>query len=161
MSKSVGVNIGRDRLSAWVLSAGIAAAGGVLYAHLVLSFAPQSFFFDMTFLLLTMVILGGPTVSGALVGAVVISVLTEFLRRQESGFTLGPIEVDQAFGLTTIVLGLIVLLMVIVRPTGLLGRWELDEWIGRGMRRHKARRVAADESRRTARARGEGEARER
>lgn len=160
-SKSAGVNIGRDRLAAWVLSAGVAAAGGVLYAHLVLSFAPQSFFFDMTFLLLTMAILGGPTVSGALVGAAVISVLTEFLRRQESGFTLGPIEVNEAFGLTTIVLGLIVLLMVIVRPTGLLGRWELDEWIGRGVRRHKARRVAAVEGRRAAGARAEEEARDR
>lgn len=140
-SQAVGVDIKRARYAAWVLSAGIAAVSGVLYAHLILAFAPQQFFFDLTFLLIVMAIVGGTTVSGAVIGAAGITVVTEFLRRQEGGFTLGPIEVGEAFGLTTLVLGLLVLLTVVLRPGGLLGRWELDEWLGRAVRARRTRRA--------------------
>jgi branched-chain amino acid transport system permease protein len=137
----VGVDIKRARYAAWVLSAGIAGVSGVLYAHLILAFAPQQFFFDLTFLLLVMAIIGGSTVSGAVIGAAGITVLTEFLRRQEDGFSLGPIHVNAAFGLTTLVLGVAVLVTIIRRPNGVFGRWELDEWLGRGIRRLAARRA--------------------
>jgi branched-chain amino acid transport system permease protein len=140
-SQAVGVDIKRARYAAWVLSAGIAAVSGVLYAHLILAFAPQQFFFDLTFLLLVMAIVGGSTVSGAVVGAAGVTILTEFLRRQESGFDLGPLHVGEAFGLTTLALGVAVLLTVILRPDGLLGRWELDESLGRALRRLRARRA--------------------
>lgn len=140
-SQAAGVDIKRARYAAWVLSAGIAAVSGVLYAHLILAFAPQQFFFDLTFLLIVMAIVGGSTVSGAVVGAAGVTIVTEFLRRQEGGFTLGPIEVGEAFGLTTLALGIAVLLTVVLRPDGLLGRWELDEWLGRGLRRLRARRA--------------------
>jgi branched-chain amino acid transport system permease protein len=139
-SQAVGVDIKRARLAAWVLSAGIASISGVLYAHLILAFAPQQFYFDLTFVLIVMVIIGGPTVSGAVIGAGAVTVLTEILRRGESGFSLGPIHVHQAFGLTTLVLGLVVLVTVILRPGGLLGRWELDEWLKRGLARASGRR---------------------
>lgn len=139
-SQAVGVDIKRARYAAWVLSAGIAGVSGVLYAHLILAFAPQQFFFDLTFLLLVMAIVGGATVSGAVIGAAAITVATEFLRRQEGGFQIGPIHVEEAFGLTTLVIGLAVLITIIRRPEGLLGRWELDEWIGRGLGRLRARR---------------------
>lgn len=141
-SQAVGVDIKRARYAAWVLSAGIAAASGVLYAHLILAFAPQQFYFDLTFLLIVMVIIGGPTVSGAVIGAGAVTLITEILRRGESGFTIGPIHVEQAFGLTTLVLGLLVFITVVVRPNGLLGRWELDEWLARGFSRLRARRAS-------------------
>lgn len=142
-SQAVGVDIKRARYAAWVLSAGIAAVSGVLYAHLILAFAPQQFYFDLTFLLIVMVIIGGPTVSGAVVGAGAVTLITEILRRGESGFTIGPIHVEQAFGLTTLVLGLIVFITIVLRPNGLLGRWELDEWLTRGWSRLRARGAAA------------------
>ena len=154
-SRAVGVDVMRGRLAAWVLSAGMAAASGALYAHLILAFAPQQFYFDLTFLLIVMAIVGGPTVSGAVVGVTAISVVTEFLRRQEDGFHLGPLHIHQAFGLTTLVLGVLVLATVILRPDGLLGRWEIDEWFGRLRARLRRRKritspgsaTAADDAR--------------
>jgi branched-chain amino acid transport system permease protein len=143
-SRAVGVDVTRARLAAWVLSAGLAAVSGALYAHLILAFAPEQFFFDLTFLLLVMAIVGGPSVSGAVVGAAGISIVTEFLRRREAGFSVGPIHVHEAFGLTTLVLGILVLATVILRPEGLLGRWELDEWIGRLRARWRRGTSASD-----------------
>lgn len=145
---AMGADITRSRLAAWVLSAVIAGVGGVLYAHFILGFAPEQFFFDLTFTLLVMVVLGGPTVSGAVVGATAVTVATEILRRGERGFSLGPIEIEQAFGLTTIGLGLAVLGTMILRQNGLLGRWELDEWLVRGwsaIARRRARSASATE----------------
>jgi branched-chain amino acid transport system permease protein len=140
-SRAVGVDIVRARWVAWVLSAAVAAAAGVLWANYFLALAPQDFYFDLTFSLLVMVIIGGPTVSGVVVGAASITVVTEFLRRREnSGIHIGPISSSHLFGLTTIVLGLLVVLTMIFRSEGLLGRWELDEWLGRAVRRLSAGR---------------------
>jgi branched-chain amino acid transport system permease protein len=138
---AMGADMMRSRLAAWVVSAAIAGVGGVLYAHFILGFAPEQFFFDLTFTLLVMVVLGGPTVSGAVVGATAVTIATEVLRRGERGFSLGPIHVEQAFGLTTIGLGVAVLGTMILRQNGLLGRWELDEWLVRAWARVTGRRA--------------------
>lgn len=136
VSQAVGVDLTRARWSAWVLSAAIAAAAGVLWANYFLAIAPQDFYFDLTFSLLVMVIIGGPTVSGVVVGGAAVTVVSEFLRRREnSGLDVGPLHIGHLLGLTTIVLGLIVVLTMIFRPEGLLGRWELDQWLGRAVRR--------------------------
>jgi branched-chain amino acid transport system permease protein len=121
------VNMTMARLAAWVLSAGIAAVGGVLYAHYILSVAPTSFYFELTFLVLVMLIVGGRSVSGAVIGALIISVIAEFLRRAENA--------TERFGLSTLVLATIFVGIIIVRPGGLLGRWELDEVLTRAKRR--------------------------
>jgi branched-chain amino acid transport system permease protein len=135
-SRAVGVDVARARWCAWVLSAAVAAAAGVLWANYFLAIAPQDFYFDLTFSLLVMVIIGGPTVSGVVVGGAAVTVVSEFLRRREnSSIVLGPIHIGQLLGLTTIVLGLLVVLAMIFRPEGLLGRWELDQWLARGLRR--------------------------
>jgi branched-chain amino acid transport system permease protein len=127
VARALGVNMTMARLAAWVLSAGIAAVGGVLYAHYILSVAPTSFYFELTFLVLVMLIVGGRSVSGAVIGALIISVIAEFLRRAENA--------TERFGLSTLVLATIFVGIIIVRPGGLLGRWELDEVLTRAKRR--------------------------
>ena len=74
-----------------------------------------------------MVIVGGRSVSGAVIGAAAIAVLNEFLRRGENSI--------ERFGLSTMVLAAIFVAMMILRSEGLLGRWELDELIARWARR--------------------------
>ncbi len=135
VARAIGVNLPLARLAAWVLSAGIAAVGGVLYAHFILSLAPTSFDFDLTFVILVMVIVGGRSVSGAVLGAAVIAVLNEVLRQSE-------IAVGKQ-GLSTTVVAVIFLLMMILRPEGLLGRWELDELLVRGLRMRRRRPAAS------------------
>ena len=126
-ARASGVDVARARLVMWVASAAIAGLGGALYAHFVLAILPKAFHFQLTFFVVTMVIVGGHSVAGALVGAGSVTLIAEFLRRAENGFAIGPLSLDNAPGLTTIVLGLVIVVMMIVRPKGLLGRWELDE----------------------------------
>lgn len=123
---AVGVHIRRERLIAWVLSAMIMAASGALLAHFLGAFSPKKFYFTDTFFLLSMLIVGGMgTVTGAIVGAVTITLVTELLRRLESGLTLGGVELPQIFGTTQIGIGLIILAAMFWKSGGLAG---LKEW---------------------------------
>ena len=132
VARAVGVSITSARLVAWVLSAAMAGLGGALYAHFILAVAPTAFYFELTFVILVMLIVGGRSVSAAVLGAAVISVISELLRRTESA--------TGRFGTSTLVLALIFMIMMIVRPEGLLGRWELEELGVRGWRRFRSRR---------------------
>ena len=67
-----------------------------------------------------------------------MTVLTELLRRVEGGFTLGPSHIGDAPGLSTLGVGLLIILTMSVRPQGVLGRWEFDELIARRRRRRRA-----------------------
>ncbi len=73
-----------------------------------------------------MLIVGGmSTVTGAFTGAVVITLVTEILRRFESGFTLFGFEMPTIFGTTQIGIGLIILAAMFRKANGLAG---LKEW---------------------------------
>lgn len=127
-ARSMGVNVTRLRLLAWVISASIVATAGVLHGHFLGAFSPREFFFVQTFTLLAMLIVGGSqTVTGALGGTALLTIVGEFLRRLESGFQIGPLSVPPIFGLTAIASALAILIVMYRRPEGLFGRREIDE----------------------------------
>ncbi|NNE23530.1 MAG: branched-chain amino acid ABC transporter ATP-binding protein/permease [Rhizobiales bacterium] len=125
---AMGVNVRRQRLISWVLSAGLVAIAGVLIGHFLGAFSVKKFYFVDTFALLAMLIVGGmATVSGALAGAVLITLVSEFLRRIEGGVDILGYQTPQLFGTTQIGIGLIILLVMYKKSGGLLDRLELDE----------------------------------
>jgi branched-chain amino acid transport system permease protein len=132
-ARAIGVNVVKRRLLAWTLSAGIAAAAGVLLAHFLGAFSPSKFYFDDTLTLLTMLIVGGmTTVSGAVLGTVAVTLTIEILRRVESGIDLFGYQTPEIFGVTEAGLCLLILFVMYKRPAGLFGRLELGEtWFGR------------------------------
>ena len=72
-ASAAGVDIGRYRLLALVISSALAGAAGALYASTFAYVDPDILSFHWTAMLLTMVILGGAgSVPGAMLGAVVI-----------------------------------------------------------------------------------------
>ncbi len=82
--KAMGLNVAALKIKVFVLSAAYAALAGSLYAHYMTFISPSSFSLFYSILLLMMVIVGGLTnLWGAIIGAVVITVLPELLRRFE------------------------------------------------------------------------------
>lgn len=125
---AVGIHIRRERLIAWVLSAAVMALAGALLAHFLGAFSAKKFYFADTFLLLAMLIVGGmSTVTGAVTGAVVITVVTELLRRLESGFSVAGLEVPPVLGTAQIGIGLIILFAMFRKANGLAGIKEWEE----------------------------------
>ena len=118
----VGINPQRMRLLAWTLSGGLAALAGALYGFMLGAFSPSTFYFALTFSIVAMLIIGGrATVSGAVCGVVVVTLLQDGVRQLEGGITLAGIELPAVFGLTTVVLGLAILIVIWRRPEGIIG----------------------------------------
>jgi branched-chain amino acid transport system permease protein len=81
---AMGLDVTALKIKVFILSAVYAALAGALYAHYVTFISPSSFSLFYSILVLTMVIVGGITnVWGAIIGAVVITVLPELLRKFE------------------------------------------------------------------------------
>lgn len=117
-AQSVGINVMTPRLIAFVISAFFTAVAGSLYAHFITSFSPNVFYFDITFRVVTMLVVGGMgSVSGSIVGTILILALAELLRRIEDATLL--------YGLSQIILATIFLFIIIFRPAGLFGQREI------------------------------------
>jgi branched-chain amino acid transport system permease protein len=127
-SISVGVDVRKQRFIAWLIGAVLAGAAGGLLGHFLGAFSPKDFYFNLTFLLLAMLILGGiTTVSGAVGGTVVTMVIVELLRKLEGGVDLGFVTLPTVFGLTDIGIGVAILTVMYRLQDGLFGVREIDE----------------------------------
>ncbi|MDZ7841682.1 MAG: ATP-binding cassette domain-containing protein [Gammaproteobacteria bacterium] len=118
---SCGVNVLRVRVSAWVLSMAIIAGSGLLLSHYLTVISPKQFYFVFMFSLLAMGILGGiSTVSGAIAGALAVTLLSETTRRIEGADWLADVGLPPLFGLTQITLAALILFVMYRRPHGLI-----------------------------------------
>lgn len=123
---ATGINIGRERLTAFVISAMVCAAGGVLFAHFVGTMTAGIFYLEMTFVTLAMMVVGGMRgLTGACIGVVLVSAFSELFRSLERGVDLAGFTLKAALGLQEIVLSIVLLAILITRPNGLAGDWEL------------------------------------
>lgn len=103
------------KVSVTVLSGAFAGLAGVLYAQYLLYLSPGTFEVATSVSIITMVVLGGMTsVVGSVIGAAVIVLIPQGLRQLDiASSAAGPLE--QVF------FGLLLILLMFVRPQGLLG----------------------------------------
>ncbi len=119
---AAGVNVRAVRHAGWTLSIVMAAIAGALYGHFLGAFSPKDFYFDLTFTLVSMLIVGGMlTVTGAVAGAVLLAGVVQILRQAETGIDLGFLSIPGVFGLPQLGMGLALLLTIWRRPLGLAG----------------------------------------
>lgn len=116
-----GVDVVRVRLVGWTLSAMIIAGSGLLLAHYLTVISPRQFYFVQMFALLAMAIVGGvSTVTGAVAGTALVTVLSEATRRVEGAPWLEAVGLPPLFGLSQIVLAGAILFVMYRRPNGLI-----------------------------------------
>lgn len=126
-AQAIGIDVLPARLSAFVIGAFFAGVGGSLFGHYIGSFSPASFFFAYTFTLISMLVIGGmESLTGAVLGVVLVSLLSEVLRNLERGFDLGFVTFPPLYGASQIALGIIFILIMIFRPSGIVGDRELS-----------------------------------
>lgn len=112
-AQAMGINIFKYKMMCFALSAAIAGLAGAFYAQYISFIDSTTFTSDQSFQILGMTILGGlGNIWGSVLGAISMTVLPELLR--------GVAEYRQ------IIYGLILAFMVIVRPTGILGGFQLS-----------------------------------
>jgi len=125
-AQGVGVNVHRERLWAFTLSGALAGFAGGLLVHLLGSITTEQVYLELTFLSLAMLVVGGVTsLWGAVVGALVVSGLESFLSEAEQGVDVG-VALDLPDGTRLAILGAVMALVLILRPSGLTGGRELS-----------------------------------
>jgi branched-chain amino acid transport system permease protein len=119
-ARALGIGVTWERCLAFTLGAFMLGVGGALYGHFVGSFSPSVFFLQFTFLTIAMLIVGGMTsLTGAFTGAVLLSALTEVFRRLESDESVLFLQMKIPAGYREIAIALVMLLVLIRRPSGL------------------------------------------
>jgi branched-chain amino acid transport system permease protein len=136
----MGIDVVRIKLLAFGLGAAIAGIAGALYAHHATYMDSTTFNIMLGVEILVFVVVGGgSTFWGPLVGAVVLNAIPEFLRALRDWLELVPVEWTNFYPMNRvydflhgfldfenakrlIVYGIILILMMIFRPDGLLTR---------------------------------------
>ncbi|NPC98015.1 branched-chain amino acid ABC transporter permease [Nocardioides sp. zg-DK7169] len=118
-----GIDLGRARVSAFVVSAAAAGAAGAVLALSVRLAAPSSFTLTLSLTLLAAVVLGG---LGSLTGALLGAALLTFLPQVATGLgTDAGLSDIQAAELAPLVYGLVMVAVVLLAPAGLAGSLRL------------------------------------
>ena len=135
-ARAVGVSVYRQRLWAFALSGAIAGFAGGLYVHL-LPLTTEEVYLNLTFITLAMLVIGGATsLLGAVVGSLAVSALDSFLAEAEAGIGIVGGTLDLPAGSRIVVVGALMALTLILRPSGLTGGKELS--LGPLLRRARA-----------------------
>ncbi|PID56029.1 branched-chain amino acid ABC transporter permease [candidate division KSB3 bacterium] len=105
---SLGISPFRYRLIALAFSTGFAGVAGCFYAHYATYISVDSFGVQETFIIMTMMVVGGMgTLSGPVAGAVLLTVFPELFRFLQE--------------YRMVAYGAILILVILFRPEGLLG----------------------------------------
>jgi branched-chain amino acid transport system permease protein len=124
-AQAVGISVHRQRLWAFTLSGALCGFAGGLYVHMLGSITTEQVYLELTFLTLAMLVVGGLTsLWGAVVGALAVSGLDSVLGNAEDGISVG-FTLDLPEGARIVVLGGLMALVLILRPSGLTGGREL------------------------------------
>lgn len=125
----VGVNTKQIKIQAFIISAFFAGVAGGLFAHLLQYIHPRNFDIIRSTEVLIMVYLGGiGSITGSILGASIFTVLLEALR---------------FLGVWRMVFApLLLVILMIVRPTGIMGLREFRGFVPRAERRTMSRLAA-------------------
>ena len=116
-SEALGKDTGKYKLLVFIMGAFFAGIGGSLYAHYITFIDPSSFTVMESITILLMVIFGGMgSIQGSIVGATTLVVLPELLR-----FLGMPSSI--AAPMRQMIYGLLLVVLMIKRPQGLLGKY--------------------------------------
>ena len=122
---SLGIDHSTIRLMSFMISAFFGAIGGGLWAHLQRTIAPSLFYFNETFIILEMSVLGGmASLSGAIPGAAILTFVPQILANFSTGFSVFGIRIPQINGLTNIVMSVLFIVTIIFRKQGISGNSE-------------------------------------
>jgi branched-chain amino acid transport system permease protein len=125
-AQALGIRLRFNRLLAFCMGAFFAGIGGALWGHLMMVISPNFFSYNQTFLLVEISIIGGMySLTGAVIGSVVMTIIPEVLRSFEGGINLFGFVTPPLSGLSQILTAVLFIILIIFRPQGIMGYKEL------------------------------------
>ena len=123
---AAGISIYRQRLLAFTLAGALAGFAGGLYVHLQ-PLAANDLFLDLTFITLAMLVVGGSgSLLGAVVGALAVNGIYSFFTAAVNTVDVFGWHLHVRAGTAEIVLGVLMVVVLILRPSGITGSREFS-----------------------------------
>ena len=126
-AEAMGINTTNYKVLAFVISSALAGMAGVLFGHYTSFLSTNDFQFIRSFEIIIMIVLGGMgSLTGSVLGAIVITIMPELLRKLPGDFSRYRLVVYSA----------LLILIMLTRPQGLLGTREFGlSWLKRARKR--------------------------
>lgn len=134
-AESVGINITKHKLIAFVISAFFAGVAGVLYSHNLSSVIATKFDYNYSILVLVFVVLGGiGSMRGSVIAAIILTALPEFLR-----------DIGNLSDYRMLIYAILLIAMMIVNNNDTVHQY-VEKWLGVFQFRKKAKKTDKNET---------------
>lgn len=126
-AEAMGVNTTRYKVLAFVISSAFAGIAGALFGHFRQFLHTNDFQFIRSVEILIMIVLGGMgSIAGAVLGAIVITILPELLRKLPGDL----------YSYRLVIYSALLIVIMLTRPQGIMGAKEFGiSWLKRAQRR--------------------------
>lgn len=126
-SEAMGINTTRYKVLAFVISSAFAGIAGAMFGHFRQFLHTNDFQFIRSIEIIIMIVLGGMgSITGSVLGAIVITILPELLRKLPGDL----------YGYRLVIYSALLILIMLTRPQGVMGAKEFGiPWLKRAQRR--------------------------
>lgn len=126
-AEAMGINTTRYKVIAFVISSAFAGIAGALFGNFRQFLHTNDFQFIRSIEIIIMIVLGGMgSITGSVLGAIVITILPELLRKLPGDL----------YGYRLVIYSALLILIMLTRPQGVMGAKELSvSWLKRPQRR--------------------------
>ncbi len=126
-AEAMGINTTRYKVLAFVISSSFAGVAGALFGHFRQFLHTNDFQFIRSIEIIIMIVLGGMgSITGSVLGAIVITILPELLRKLPGDL----------YGYRLVIYSALLILIMLTRPQGVMGSKEFGiPWLKRAQRR--------------------------
>jgi branched-chain amino acid transport system permease protein len=123
----MGINVFRTKVLAFFLSSCCAGFAGSLLAHYQGLIVVEQFTLIDSIWMLGMLIIGGPTIVGAIFGAVFLRLLAQVVlfMAPAIGTAIPALSGSAVGGFTLIFFGVVIILFLVFEPRGMTHRWQI------------------------------------
>jgi branched-chain amino acid transport system permease protein len=135
-AEAMGINTTRYKVLAFVISSSFAGVAGALFGHFRQFLHTNDFQFIRSIEIIIMIVLGGMgSITGSVLGAIVITILPELLRKLPGDL----------YGYRLVIYSALLILIMLTRPQGVMGSKEFGiPWLKRAQRRPEGDKPAGE-----------------
>jgi branched-chain amino acid transport system permease protein len=136
-AEAMGINTTRYKVLAFVISSAFAGIAGALFGHFRQFLHTNDFQFIRSIEIIIMLVLGGMgSITGSVLGAIVITILPELLRKLPAFYIpIINLQVD-LYSYRLVIYSALLILIMLTRPQGVMGAKEFGiSWLKRAQRR--------------------------
>ncbi len=126
LASTMGIDVVRYKIYAFMIGSFIVGLAGPLWVHYTGAMHPEVFGLVFVFQIIAMLVIGGiGTISGAILGAGIITMFIHLARPIQEGFTIFSLQVPPLIGLIQVLMAIMIFLVLMFKPEGLLGKNEI------------------------------------